>query len=124
MGTEDSVSAALAGIDPRDFALWIMGVGGEHPDIGGRWYRYCEGADRHVTHFDDLDRPDPHLRRRANVSVYPSGAWSVIVSHGPDQIRRSGRAADCIEGLRAGLGIRARWLAGEHCGAAGCRYCG
>lgn len=124
MGAEGSVDAALAGIDPRDFALWIMGVAGARPDIGGKWCFYCQGADRHTTHFDDVDRPGRHLRRHAEVSVYPSGRWEVTVSHGPDQIRRSGRASDCIDGLRAGLDVRARWLDGEHCGQAGCRYCG
>jgi hypothetical protein len=113
----------LGGIDHRDFALWMLGAGGHRPDIGGEWYRYGPTPDRHATHFDDLDRPDRHLRRHAEVSVYPSGNWEVTVSHGPDQIRRSGRARDCIEGLRAGLAVRARWLAGEACGQDGCRYC-
>lgn len=108
--------------DPRDFALWLLREGGSCPDIGGEWYRRGDAAVRFADHYDDL-APRWHTRRHATISIYPGGGWLVTRSHGPDQIFRSGSAADCVDALRAALDVRARWLAGEHCGEVGCRRC-
>jgi len=112
----------LADIDPKAFADWICYRKGSAPDIGGEWYRY-DPSDIFATNYHD-HAPNHHTRRRADVSIYPDGRWRVTLSHGPDQIFRSGIAHDCAKALAVTLAMRADWLAGADCEQPGCAYCG